>query len=418
MGAVIYLIILIAILVGSYLLELIVESLNVRNISSSLPDEFAGFYDAERYRNAQNYLRENTHFQLITGGLSTAALVSFVLLGGFNVIDRFARGFGFGGIITGLIFAGTVMLIAEILLIPVSAYHTFVIEEKYGFNKTTVKTFFLDVLKSWILVGLIGGAAFSGILWFFGSFGDAAWLYSWIALTILQLVMLFIAPVVIMPLFNKYEPLEQGELKNAIEDYAKAEHFKLNGIFTMDGSKRSTKSNAFFTGFGKFRRIVLFDTLIEKHTVDELVAVLAHEIGHYKKKHILKQLLISIINSGVMLFIFSLFVNNQQFSTAFMMEKSSLYSSLIFFGILYTPISTLVSIVSNALSRKYEYESDAYVVSTFGKPGSMITALKKLSVDNLSNLTPHPLKVFLAYSHPPVIDRIQAIKALSSHRNS
>jgi STE24 endopeptidase len=306
-----------------------------------------------------------------------------------------------------------VMLLSQILGIPASAYRTFIIEEKYGFNKTTVKTFVLDMMKSWILVGLIGGAAFSVILWFFGKFGTEAWLYSWFAVTIFQLFMVFIAPVVIMPLFNKYVPLEDGELKGAIESYAKAEGFIMNGIFKMDGSKRSTKSNAFFTGFGRFRRIVLFDTLIEKHTVDELVSVLAHEMGHYKKNHILKHILISVINIGIMFFIFSLFINNRQLFKAFMMDDTSIYASMIFFGFLYTPISTIISVAGNFLSRKYEFESDAYVVSTFGKPAAMITALKKLSVDNLSNLTPHPLKVFLEYSHPPVMERINAIRGLS-----
>jgi len=410
MGVNIYLIIIIAILGGGYLLELIVESLNLRDASPDLPDEYVGFYDNERYSKSQHYLRENTYFGLITSGISTFAIVLFILLGGFNYIDRFGRSFGFGDIVTGLTFAGTVMLLAELLRIPASAYHTFIIEEKYGFNKTTVKTFVLDVIKSWILVGLIGGSVFLGILWFFGKFGAAAWFYSWCAVTIFQIFMLFIAPVVIMPLFNKYVPLENGELKSAIENYAEAEDFRMKGLFKMDGSKRSTKANAFFTGFGRFRRIVLFDTLIAKHTVDELVAVLAHEMGHYKKKHILKQILISVINTGLMFFILSLFINNSQLFTAFRMEEISIYASFVFFGFLYVPINTVLSIAGNILSREYEYESDAYAVSTLGKPEVMIYALKKLSVENLSNLTPHPLKVFLEYSHPPVIERIKAIR--------
>jgi len=410
MGVNIYLIIIIAILGGGYLLEWIVESLNLRDASPDLPDEYVGFYDNERYRKSHHYLRENTYFGLITSGISTFAIVLFILLGGFNYIDRFGRSFGFGDIVTGLIFAGTITLLAELLRIPASAYHTFIIEEKYGFNKTTVKTFVLDVIKSWILVGLIGGSLFWGILWFFGKFGSVAWFYSWCAVTIFQIFMLFIAPVVIMPLFNKYVPLENGELKSTIENYAEAEDFRMKGLFKMDGSKRSTKANAFFTGFGRFRRIVLFDTLIAKHTVDELVAVLAHEMGHYKKKHILKQILISVINTGLMFFILSLFINNSQLFMAFRMEEISIYASFVFFGFLYVPISTVISIAGNILSRKYEYEADAYAVSTLGKPEVMISALKKLSVENLSNLTPHPLKVFLEYSHPPVIDRIKAIR--------
>ncbi|HIJ21259.1 MAG TPA: M48 family metallopeptidase, partial [Deltaproteobacteria bacterium] len=233
--------------------------------------------------------------------------------------------------------------------------------------------------------------------------------YCWIALTLFQLFLLFIAPVVIMPIFNKFVPLEEGELKTAIREYAEEQGFKMKGIFSMDGSKRSTKSNAFFTGFGRFRRIVLFDTLIEKHSVDELVSILAHEIGHYRKKHIFKSVLISILTTGLMFFILSLFINNKDLFAAFQMQETSIYASLFFFGFLYAPIETVVGILGNILSRRHEYEADAYAIKTTHKPQAMITALKKLSVDNLSNLTPHPLKVFLGYSHPPVLERIRAI---------
>ncbi|MCK4422619.1 MAG: M48 family metallopeptidase, partial [Candidatus Omnitrophica bacterium] len=222
--------------------------------------------------------------------------------------------------------------------------------------------------------------------------------------------LMFIAPVVIMPLFNKFIPLEEGDLKKAIEDYACSQNFKMKGVFKMDGSKRSTKSNAFFTGFGKFRRIVLFDTLIERHSIDGLVSVLAHEIGHYKKKHIFQGMLISIITTGWMFFILSFFINNQGLFTAFKMQHISIYASLFFFGFLYTPINLIMSLLGSALSRKNEYEADAYAALTYKKPEAMIEALKKLSVDNLSNLTPHSLKVFFEYSHPPVLDRIRAIK--------
>jgi STE24 endopeptidase len=268
-------------------------------------------------------------------------------------------------------------------------------------------------VKGLLIGAVIGGVVFAVVIWFFLSFGQLAWLYSWLAVTVLTLLITFVAPVVIMPLFNKFVPLQEGELKTAIEDYARAERFKMKGLFTMDGSKRSTKSNAFFTGLGRFRRIVLFDTLIARHSVDELVTVLAHEMGHYRKKHILKSILLSIATTGVMFFILSLFINNQGLFAAFKMEKLSVYASLVFFGFLYTPVSMLISIFGNSLSRKYEYQADAYAVTTYKKPDAMITALKKLSVDNLSNLTPHPLKVFLEYTHPPVLERIKAIRQIS-----
>jgi len=406
----IYLVIILTILVGSYVLNLIIENLNIRHLKVNLPEEFEGYYDADKYKTSQNYLKENTGFEIVADTFFLAIILTFILVGGFDIVDQFARGFHLGPILTGLIFAGVLLLIFQILHLPFSAYHTFIIEEKYGFNKTTVKTFILDILKSWLLIVLIGGAAFSGILWFFGKAGNLAWLYCWVAITLFQIFLMFIAPVVIMPLFNKFIPLEEGELKKAIEGYAKSQGFKIKGVFKMDGSRRSTKSNAFFTGLGKFRRIVLFDTLIEKHTVDELVSILGHEIGHYKKKHIPKSIVISTVTMGLMFFILSLFINNQGLFLAFKMEETSIYASLFFFGFLYAPISMVFSILTNILSRKHEYEADAYAVSTYTRSEAMIIALKKLSVDNLSNLTPHPLKVFLQYSHPPVLERIQAIR--------
>jgi STE24 endopeptidase len=412
----IYLFIILVILFGDYLLTLLVENMNVRYASPDLPAEFRGFYDAEKYRKSQEYLRENTRFDLFTGTVTTALLIMFILAGGFDFIDCFARSFQGGTILTGLIFAGVIAVLAEIVKIPFSVYHTFVIEEKYGFNRTTPKTFILDLLKGWLIGAFIAGTVFAGIIWFFGRFGPTAWVFSWIAITLFQVFLLFVAPVVIMPLFNKFKPLETGELRTAIEDYARARGFKMKGVFSMDGSRRSTKSNAFFTGFGRFRRIVLFDTLIARHTVGELVAVLAHEMGHYKKRHILKYIIMSVLSTGLMLFILSRFINNPGLFTAFRMEHLSVYASLIFFAFLYAPIAMLISVFTNILSRKHEYGADSYAVATRGDADDMINALKKLSVDNLSNLTPHPLKVFLQYSHPPVLERIRVLRALAAGR--
>jgi STE24 endopeptidase len=299
------------------------------------------------------------------------------------------------------------------LNIPFSAYRVFVIEEKYGFNKTTLKTFLFDILKSWLLSALIGGLVFACVLWIFEKTGDFAWLLCWAAISVFYLFLAFIAPAVIMPLFNKFIPVEDGELKNALENYAKEQSFKMKGLFKMDGSKRSTKSNAFFTGFGKYRRIVLFDTLIEKHTVDELVSVLAHEMGHFKLGHIYKSILLELANTGLMLFILSFFVKAPGIFEAFKMRNISVYAGMLFFGFLYSPVNTVVSIAANILSRKHENEADRFSINTYKKPEAMIEALKKLTVDNLSNLTPHPLKVFLEYSHPPVLERIRAIREIN-----
>jgi len=405
-----FLIIILAVLIGTYLLDLVVDTLNTRHLKTELPEEFRDCYDADKYKKSQEYLKENTRFGIVSDSIVTPITIAFILFGGFNIVDQFARSFNLGSILTGLIFAGVLMLASQILLIPFSIYSTFVIEERYDFNKTTPKTFVLDILKAWLLVAVIGGILLSVVLWFFEKAGPWAWLYCWVAITLFQLFLMFIAPVVIMPLFNKFFPLEEGDLKNAINDYAGAQNFKMKGVFTMDGSKRSTKSNAFFTGFGKFRRIVLFDTLIEKHTTEELVSVLAHEMGHYKKRHILKSMIISILTTGLMFYILSLFISNRDLFAAFRMQEISIYASLLFFAFLYSPIEMILSVFGNMLSRRNEYEADSYSVKTYKKPLSMIAALKKLSVENLSNLTPHPLKVFLSYSHPPVLERIRAIR--------
>jgi STE24 endopeptidase len=409
----IYLIIILFIILGNHLLNVFVETANVRHAKTELPAEYKDYYDAEQYKKAQNYLKENTRFEIVTDAITTPIIIVFILIGGFNFVDQYARSFQFGPIPTGLIFSAILLLASQIIAIPFSIYSTFVIEEKYGFNRTTARTFILDILKSWLLTAIIGGAIFSIVLWLFGRAGNWAWVYCWVVVVLFQVVLTFLAPVFILPMFNKFYPLEEGELKTSIEGYAKSQHFKMKGVFKMDASKRSTKSNAFFTGLGRFRRIVLFDTLIERHTVDELVSVLAHEMGHYKKKHILKAVFILILTTGLIFFVLSLFINNEGLFSAFKMQDTSIHASLFFFAFLYAPINMVVSILSKMLSRKHEYEADVYAVSTYGKPASMISALKKLTVDNLSNLTPHPLKVFLSYSHPPVMKRIEAIRRIS-----
>lgn len=406
----IYLIVILAIIIGNYILDLIIELLNIRFLKPELPQEFKGFYDADKYKKSQEYLKDNTYFKLIQSTIITGIVLFLILSGGFNFVDKLARSFSLSLIPTGLIFIGILFFFFQIIEIPFSIYHTFVIEGKYGFNRTKPQTFILDILKGWLLSIIIGGLLLSLILWLFIKSGNLAWIFCWVGVTIFEFFIIFIAPIVIMPLFNKFTPLEEGELKQAIQTYAQNQDFKLKGLFKMDGSRRSSKSNAFFTGFGKYRRIVLFDTLIKNHSVGELVSVLAHEVGHYKRKHILKMMAISILTNGLMFFILSLFINNPGMFAAFRMDNLSIYASLLFFGFLYTPINMILSLGGNILSRRHEYEADDYAVSTYRKPEDFILALKKLSVDNLSNLTPHHLKVFMSYSHPPVLDRIRALK--------
>jgi STE24 endopeptidase len=409
-----YAILIFLLLIGDFALDTLVDSLNFKNLSQSLPEEFAGLYEKEKYRNYLNYQKDNTRFALVRRTAGLALLLAFILLGGFNMVDQFSRGlstnWGRGPIVTGLLFIGSLSLLRLLVNLPFTLYDTFVIEERYGFNKTTLPTFLADLLKGLFLGILLGAPVLALLLYFFEEAGSHAWLQAWLALTLIQIVLVFLAPAVIMPLFNKFEPLPEGELKSAIQKYAANQNFQLSGIFQMDGSKRSTKSNAFFTGFGKLRRLVLFDTLIQKHTTEELVAVLAHEIGHFKKRHILKGIALSIVSSGLLFYFLSFFIRNGELFAVFRMQDVSVYASLVFIGFLYTPVSRILSIFTNWLSRKHEFEADRYARDTCGHPELLVSALKKLSVDNLSHLTPHPLKVFLEYTHPPVLQRIAALR--------
>lgn len=405
-----YLIFILVVILLSYILEGTVSILNLRSLAPDLPAEFADVFDENEYARSQEYTRATTSFGLVQSTIMTVITIPFILMGGFNWIDMHARSFGYGSILTGLVFTGILAFLSGTVSLPFSAYSTFVIEERFGFNKTTVKTFILDMVKSIGLSILIGGPMLAFILWFFETGGQYAWLYCWLAVVAFIIVLQFLAPVVIMPLFNKFTPLEDGELKESITDYARRQEFKMKGIYTMDGSKRSTKLNAFFTGFGRFRRIVFFDTLMEKLSVHEIVAVLAHEMGHFKKKHIFKMMGASILQMGIMFYILSLFLNNAGLFEAFGMDNLSIYASLIFFGFLYSPISMLLGILFNFFSRRHEYEADVYATETTGQPRDLVQGLKKLSVTNLANLTPHPLHVFLNYSHPPLRERIRAIE--------
>lgn len=403
-------IIILAAILIDFTLGIISNKLNLKSLSKELPDEFEDIYDEETYAKSQEYTRVNTKFGFITGTFDLLLLLAFWFAGGFNWLDQWARSFEFGVIGTGLIFIGALVIGKVIISLPFSIYSTFVIEERFGFNKTDAKTFVADRLKGLALSVLIGGPLLAGIIAFFEYGGAWAWVYAWLAVTAFSLIMQYVAPTWIMPLFNKFEPLEDGELRQAIEEYADKVDFPLQGIYVMDGSKRSSKSNAFFTGFGKNKRIALFDTLIENHTTEELVAVLAHEIGHYKKNHIVKNMTISILHTGIMFVLLSIFLQVPALFDAFFMEEMSVYAGLLFFGLLYSPVETVLSIFMQMMSRRHEYEADHFAASTIEKSEAMVDVLKKLSKDNLSNLTPHPFYVFLNYSHPPALKRIKAIR--------
>lgn len=408
-----WLIFILVVIIGSYLLEIAISLLNLKALDPKLPPEFTDVFDADEYAKSQQYTRAKTQLALVSGSLSTFATLVFLLLGGFNLVDKLAISLELNSIFTGLIFAATLSLLGFLLTVPFSVYSTFVIEERFGFNNTTPATYILDILKSAMLLVVLGGPLLALILWFFETAGSVAWIYCWIGVVLFSIAVQFLAPVIILPLFNQFSPLEDGELKEAISTYAKGERFRIQGIFTMDGSKRSSKVNAFFTGFGRFRKIVFYDTLLDKLNTVEILAVLAHEMGHFKKRHIIKMLFLSVAQTGLMFFFLSLILNNQGLFDAFRMENVSVYASLVFFGYLFAPVNMLLSILFNFISRKHEYEADRYAVVSSNNQSALISGLKKLSQANLVNLTPHPAAVFLEYTHPPVLERIEAIRNLS-----
>jgi STE24 endopeptidase len=403
-------IIILAALVLDFSLKLVSDLLNLKSLKLELPFVLQDIYNQEDYRKSQEYLRTTTRFGLVDSSFTLLILLAFWFSGGFNWFDQVVTGWNLVPVVTGLLYIGILLFAYSLIKLPFDIYSTFVIEERFGFNKTTRRTFLLDMLKGFILALLLGGLLLAGILALFQYVGIYAWVYCWAAVVIFSLAMQYVAPTWIMPLFNKYTPMAEGELKEAILKYTGSVNFPIKNIFVMDGSKRSSKSNAFFTGFGRNKRIALFDTLIAQHSVPEMVAVLAHEVGHYKKKHILQGMIISIVHTGVLFFLLSLFLTSPGLYQAFGIGYQPIYAGLLFFGLLYTPIELVLSVVMQMLSRKNEYEADRFAAETIDEPNNLIVALKKLSATNLSNLTPHPFYVFLNYSHPPLLQRIQAIQ--------
>lgn len=402
---------ILSVIIVDFFLSSIADFLNLRELSKEVPPALSTIYDADQYRKSQHYLRVNTYFNRVNAVFNLSITLLFWFAKGFSLLDSGLRGMNQGPLLTGILFIGTLAFLKMLTDLPFSLYHTFVIEEKFGFNKTTPRTFFLDRLKGLGLTLVLGIPLLTGILAFFEYAGPAAWLYCWAAVVAFTLLVQFVAPTWIMPLFNKFTPIDPGELKTAILSYAQRIGFSLENVFVMDGSKRSSKSNAFFTGFGRHRRIVLFDTLVSHIGVRELVAVLAHEMGHYKKHHILFSILIGIGHTGVLFFLLSLFLTNQALFDAFYVSTPSVYGGLIFFSLLYTPIELFMGILMQLLSRKNEFAADRFAAQTTHDPDALMSALKRLAAENLSNLTPHPFYVFLNYSHPPLMERLQALAA-------
>ncbi|WP_273566480.1 M48 family metallopeptidase [Maribacter halichondriae] len=402
--------IIIAILIAQFLLETFLDYLNARRYADPVPEELNDVFDIQEYQKSQAYKKTRYRFGLVSSAFSLVLTLGFLIFGGFEWIDNIVR--SITGNVKGmaLLFFGIIMIGSDIITTPFSYYSTFVIEEKFGFNKTSRKLFFIDKLKGWLMSGILGGGILAAIMVFYKVAGSNFWIHAWGIITVFTLFMNLFYSRLIVPLFNKQTPLETGSLKSKIEAYAKKVGFELQNIFVIDGSKRSTKANAYFSGFGKEKRVTLYDTLINDLEEDEIVAVLAHEVGHYKRKHILFNLVASIVTTGLTLYILSLFINNPDISLAIGVTRPSFHAALIGFGILYRPISELTGLIMNYLSRKFEYQADDYAKNTFGAE-PLITSLKKLSKNSLSNLTPHPAYVFMHYSHPPLIQRIKNLRA-------
>lgn len=398
--------IIIAILIVSFIIEQALDYLNAKHFGDKLPKELEDIFDEQEYQKSQRYKTERYKFGLLTSTISLIATLLFFFFDGFAYVDNLARSISNNEILIALVFFGIIMIASDILSTPFSYYSTFVIEEKYGFNKTTRKTFFLDKLKGWLMGAVLGGIILGAIIWFYQTTGENFWLYAWGIITVFTVLMNLFYARFIVPLFNKQTPLEEGSLRLEIEKYASKVGFTLDKIFVIDGSKRSTKANAYFSGFGSEKRVTLYDTLINDLNEKEIVAVLAHEVGHYKRNHIIINLIVAILTTGFTLWLLSLFIGNPLLSEALNVSQPSFHIGLVAFGVLYSPISGITSLIMNYLSRKFEYQADDYAKNTFASE-PLISGLKKLSKNSLSNLTPHPLYVFAHYSHPTLLQRFK-----------
>ena len=405
--------IIIAIIIINFLVDKLLDALNAKHYDDPIPEELNDVYDQDEYLKSQQYKSTNYKFGLITSTFSLVVTLTFLILDGFEFVDSIARSYSDNPIIVALIFFGIIMLGSDLLNTPFSYYQTFVIEERFGFNKTTKSTFILDKLKGLLMMALVGGGILALIIWFYQVTGTKFWLYAWALVAIFSIFTNMFYARLIVPLFNKQTPLETGSLRDQISEYAHSVGFNLDKIFVIDGSKRSTKANAYFSGFGSEKRVTLYDTLVNDLDPEEIVAVLAHEVGHYKKKHIIFNLVASLLLTGLTLFILSIFISNPLLSNALGVEIPSFHVGLIAFGLLYSPISELTGLVMNHFSRKFEYQADDYARNTYkGEP--LVSSLKKLSKNSLSNLTPHPAYVWMHYSHPTLLERVRNLRKISN----
>jgi STE24 endopeptidase len=397
----------------SFGLDASARLLDMRSLRQAPPPELAHLYPSDRYRLAQDYARAGTALSLVLRAVSLVALLGFWMLDGFGELDRLARLVGLGPVATGLLFLGALGAAQAALVLPFDVYSTFVIEQRFGFNRTTWRTFVLDRVKAAVLGLVVGAPLLSALLALFEWRGPAAWVLCWALVTAISVLMQWVYPAWVLPLFLRFERLPPGELRSALSAYAEEVEFPFSDLFVVDGSRRSTKGNAFFAGLGARKRIALFDTLVALLDVRELRAVLAHEVGHYKRRHVLLGTALGVAESGLLLYLLSLCLTWRGPTEAFGIEQPSVYAGFVVFGLLAMPLERLLSLFGLWLSRRFEFEADRYAATTTGEPDAMASALEKLSRDHLAPLAPHPLRVVLEYSHPPLRARLRALRALA-----
>jgi STE24 endopeptidase len=397
-------------IVSEFTLTTVVAVLNLRALGTVPPAELSDVYDAQRYAETQVYARARARFGLCTRAFALLLLLGFWALSGFELLDRAIRSLGWSTVPSALLFIGALSAGRAVALFPFQIYGTFVLEERFGFNRTSVRTFVTDTIKGIALGVALGAPLLALVVLLFERTGGLAFLYAWIAATLLMLALQFIAPVWLMPLFMRFTPLPEGELRERIMSYARSVAFPLENLFVVDGSRRSTKANAFFTGFGRHRRIGLFDTLIQRCSPEEVIAIVAHEVGHYKKRHVTYGMLIGIAQLGFMLFVFGELMRFPPLYAAFGVTQPSVYVGLVLCAVMYEPISLVLSLLLQARSRRNEYEADRFAVETTGLAEPLVTGLKRLAGDSLSNLSPHPSYVFVHHTHPPLRERVIAIR--------
>jgi STE24 endopeptidase len=404
-------------LIGYYLLDSVAKILNIKNLQDEVPSEFVGIYESSRYRQSQDYLRVKTRFELISATFDLGCLLLFWGFGGFERLDVWLKTLHQGPVITGLLYLGILAAARELLELPFEAYATFVIEQQFGFNRATLKTFVLDRLKGWALAGVLLVGFLTLVLNLLERFGPQIWPLAWLITAAVSILLVYLAPTFILPLFFKFSPVPAGPLRDGVLTYCQKQRFPLRDLLVIDGSRRSSKANAFFTGFGKNKRIALFDTLIENHTVPELIAVLAHEVGHFKRRHVIQHFVFAQINLCFVFVLASLCLSRPELYAAFGVTHPSYYIGFALFSLLIQPLAIILGVVVNSWSRRHEYQADRFAAESTGESGSLVLALKKLSKDSLSNLTPHPLLVGLHFSHPPVLERIRALQKIAESRS-